>query len=237
MFNIYGRRTEYAKEDGTQIFNWEETGTSCDFNSDAQNVGDDSDTSFWFPGVKDDGTVEAKGYLYKFSWNIENHYTREQVDGMSESEKTAKGLTTEGDILFKITFTNTGKADRCGDDTSTCKCTEFKNQYIKPNQNDADGTLLTGDDLYIRIMPSGDDRTVVPDRNVSAVFSGVWAGYKQSYLNEVCINFKDWKYDGTNLNWCQDVSVQRTEGGASITHGLLSLEEEDPEEDQENTDL
>ncbi|MGM5485035.1 MAG: hypothetical protein ACQEP1_04150 [Nanobdellota archaeon] len=88
MMYAYGRRKEYADENGKALMDW------------------DNDHK-WFP----DADGKPKGYLYKFSWNVHHPYTSGEIESLSNSQLDDKGLLDDGSLQYNIVLTTQGGED------------------------------------------------------------------------------------------------------------------------------
>ncbi|MBW2992277.1 hypothetical protein KY345_03605 [Candidatus Woesearchaeota archaeon] len=85
---LLGRRSEYEKAD------WKKPdGTPRD--------------DKWFPEIQPDGTVVPKGYLYKISWTVFNHFRQITYDAMEDYERDEEGLFANGTIKYKVIIKGT----------------------------------------------------------------------------------------------------------------------------------
>ena len=58
--------------------------------------------------ILDDGTVIAKGYLYKVSWTLTNPIRKAEYDVLSDAQKKESGLQKNGTIEFTIRLIGPG---------------------------------------------------------------------------------------------------------------------------------
>jgi len=82
---VYGKRSEFAKADGTPLDQWKKG---------------------WYPATNG----SALGYMYTFSWSFKHPYTQDQVDKMDGSKKASLGLSkATGKVFYRLQFSDGSK--------------------------------------------------------------------------------------------------------------------------------